>query len=112
MADNLGVKVGDKVTLIVPKISLTPAGMIPRIKQFRVSGIFSVSYQYDAYYAMINIKDAQKVFETGNSVSSLQLSVKISMMHHLLKTNSMMVPFLLTISLVIGRMRINLSLTP
>ncbi|MWX31600.1 lipoprotein-releasing ABC transporter permease subunit [Francisella tularensis] len=76
LADNLGVKVGDKVTLIVPKISLTPAGMIPRIKQFRVSGIFSVSYQYDAYYAMINIKDAQKVFETGNSVSSLQLSVK------------------------------------
>ncbi|MDE5003107.1 lipoprotein-releasing system transmembrane subunit LolC, partial [Francisella tularensis subsp. holarctica] len=59
-----------------PKISLTPAGMIPRIKQFRVSGIFTVSYQYDAYYAMINIKDAQKVFETGNSVSSLQLSVK------------------------------------
>ncbi|MDE5014967.1 lipoprotein-releasing system transmembrane subunit LolC, partial [Francisella tularensis subsp. holarctica] len=52
LADNLGVKVGDKVTLIVPKISLTTAGMIPRIKHFRVSGIFSVSYQYDAYYAM------------------------------------------------------------
>ena len=76
LANNLGVTVGDKVTLIVPKVNLTPAGMIPRIKQFKVSGIFSVSYQYDAYYAMINIKNAQKVFEMGNSVSSLQLSTK------------------------------------
>lgn len=76
LANNLGVDIGDKVTLIVPKVSLTPAGMIPRIKQFTVSGIFSVSYQYDAYYAMINIKNAQKVFETGKGVSSLQLSTK------------------------------------
>lgn len=76
LADNLGVKVGDKVTLIVPKINLTPVGMIPRIKQFRVSGVFSVSYQYDAYYALINIKKAQKVFETGNSVLSIQLGIK------------------------------------
>lgn len=74
LADNLGVTIGDKVTLIVPKANLTPAGMIPRIKQFKVSGIFSVSYQYDAYYAMINIKNAQKVFEMGESISSLQLS--------------------------------------
>lgn len=74
LADSLGVTIGDKVTLIVPKINLTPAGMIPRIKQFKVTGIFSVSYQYDAYYAMINIKKAQKVFEMGNSISSLQLS--------------------------------------
>lgn len=76
LAGNLGVSVGDKVTLIVPKISLTPAGMIPRIKQFTVTGIFSVSYQYDAYYAMINLKDAQKVFETGNTITSLQLGTK------------------------------------
>lgn len=76
LADNLGVKVGDKVTLIVPKINLTPVGMIPRIKQFRVSGVFSVSYQYDTYYALINIKNAQKVFETGNSVLSIQLGIK------------------------------------
>ena len=76
LAGNLGVSVGDKVTLIVPKVSLTPAGMIPRIKQFTVTGIFSVSYQYDVYYAMINIKDAQKVFETGNTITSLQLGTK------------------------------------
>ena len=76
LADSLGVSIGDKVTLIVPKMNLTPAGMIPRIKQFKVTGIFSVSYQYDAYYAMINIKNAQKVFEMGNNISSLQLGTK------------------------------------
>ncbi|GAB4222542.1 MAG: lipoprotein-releasing ABC transporter permease subunit [Francisella sp.] len=75
LANNLGVSIGDKITLIVPKISLTPAGMIPRIKQFTVSGIFSVSYQYDAYYAMINLKNAQKVFDVGNSITSLQLGI-------------------------------------
>ncbi|AJC49284.1 lipoprotein-releasing ABC transporter permease subunit [Allofrancisella guangzhouensis] len=75
LADSLGVTIGDKVTLIVPKVNLTPAGMIPRIKQFTVSGVFSVSYQYDAYYAFINIKNAQKVFQLGENVSALQLGV-------------------------------------
>ncbi|WHN66591.1 lipoprotein-releasing ABC transporter permease subunit [Cysteiniphilum sp. QT6929] len=76
LADSLGVKVGDKITLIVPQANLTPAGMIPRLKQFKVSGIFSVSYQYDSYYALVNINDAAKLFQMGNSVSALQLGVK------------------------------------
>ena len=76
LAQSLGVRLGDKVTLIIPQANLTPAGMIPRLKQFTVSGIFSVSYQYDSYYALINIKDAAKLFQMGNSVSALQLGVK------------------------------------
>jgi lipoprotein-releasing system permease protein len=76
LANNLGVTVGDKVTMIVPKVNLTPAGMIPRIKQFTVTGIFSVSYQYDAYYALINMKNAQTLFETGKGATALQLGVK------------------------------------
>lgn len=75
LADSLGVKVGDKVTLIVPQTNLTPAGIIPRLKQFKVSGIFSVSYQYDSYYALMNIEDAAKLFQIGNSVTALQLGV-------------------------------------
>ena len=55
LAQSLGVRLGDKVTLIIPQANLTPAGMIPRLKQFTVSGIFSVSYQYDSYYALISI---------------------------------------------------------
>ena len=76
LADNLGVVVGDKVTLIVPQINLTPAGMIPRIKQFTVTGIFSVSYQYDSYYAYIDLNKAQKVFQMNDTISSLQLGMK------------------------------------
>ena len=76
LADNLGVVVGDKVTLIVPQINLTPAGMIPRIKQFTVTGIFSVSYQYDSYYAYIDLNKAQKVFQMNGAISSLQLGMK------------------------------------
>lgn len=76
LADSLGVIVGDKVTLIVPQVNLTPAGMMPRIKQFTVTGIFSVSYQYDAYYAFINLQNAQKLFQMGDKVTSLQLAMK------------------------------------
>ncbi|MFZ9035350.1 MAG: lipoprotein-releasing ABC transporter permease subunit [Francisellaceae bacterium] len=76
LADSLGVKVGDKVTLIVPEANLTPAGLMPRLKQFTVSGIFSVSYQYDSYYALINIDDAAKLFQMGKSISAIQLGVK------------------------------------
>ncbi|WP_116964446.1 lipoprotein-releasing ABC transporter permease subunit [Fastidiosibacter lacustris] len=76
LAQSLDVKVGDKVTLIVPQANLTPAGMMPRLKQFKVSGIFSVSYQYDSYYALVNIEDAAKLFQMGNAVSALQLGVK------------------------------------
>ncbi len=75
LAQSLGVGIGDKVTVIVPEANLTPAGMVPRLKQFTVSGIFSVSYQYDSYYALINIKDAAKLLQMGNAVSALQLGV-------------------------------------
>lgn len=75
LAQSLGVGVGDKVTVIVPEASLTPAGLMPRLKQFTISGIFSVSFQYDNYYALINIKDAAKLLQMGNSVSALQLGI-------------------------------------
>lgn len=42
LARNLGVGVGDRVTLLVPEASITPAGVFPRLKRFTVSGIFSV----------------------------------------------------------------------
>ncbi|WP_119343262.1 lipoprotein-releasing ABC transporter permease subunit [Facilibium subflavum] len=76
LAQSLGVKVGDKITVIIPQANLTPAGLMPRLKQFKVSGIFSVSYQYDSYYALININDAAKLFQMGDSVTALQLGVK------------------------------------
>ena len=74
-AKALGAHVGDKVTLLVPKTSLTPLGTLPRLKQFTVVGIFKVGYQFDDYYALINMQDAQKLYMLGNHVAGLQLKL-------------------------------------
>lgn len=63
LAANLGVSVGDKVTLVAPQGTITPAGMLPRLKQFTVTGIFeSGHYEYDSSLALIDIQDAQALF--------------------------------------------------
>ena len=63
LATNLGVTVNDKITLVAPEGTITPAGMLPRLKQFTVVGIFeSGHYEYDSTLALINIKDAEALF--------------------------------------------------
>ena len=63
LAESLGVMVGDKVTLVAPEGSVTPAGMLPRLKQFTVVGIFeSGHYEFDSSLAMIDIRDAEALF--------------------------------------------------
>ncbi|RKP50436.1 lipoprotein-releasing ABC transporter permease subunit [Trinickia fusca] len=63
LAANLGVTVGDKITLVAPEGSMTPAGMLPRLKQFTVAGVFeSGHYEYDSSLALINIHDAEALF--------------------------------------------------
>ncbi|CAM2146833.1 Lipoprotein-releasing system transmembrane protein LolC [Pararobbsia alpina] len=63
LAASLGVMVGDKVTLVAPEGSVTPAGMLPRLKQFTVVGIFeSGHYEFDSSLALIDIADAQALF--------------------------------------------------
>ena len=50
-----GVQLGDKVTLIAPQGQVTPAGMMPRLKQFRVVGIFEIGmFEYDSSLALID----------------------------------------------------------
>jgi lipoprotein-releasing system permease protein len=63
LARNLGTRMGDKVTLIAPGGQVTPAGVVPRLKQFTVVGLFdSGHYEYDATLAMVHLDDAAKVF--------------------------------------------------
>ncbi|HEX4326942.1 MAG TPA: lipoprotein-releasing ABC transporter permease subunit [Burkholderiales bacterium] len=63
LARALGVRLGDKVTLIAPQGNLTPAGVIPRLKQFNVSGVFeSGHFEYDSALALVAMEDAQKLF--------------------------------------------------
>ncbi len=66
MARSLGVRVGDPVTIVAPGGQVTPAGIVPRLKQVTVVGTFnSGHYDYDNGLAMINIDDAAKLFRVG-----------------------------------------------
>jgi lipoprotein-releasing system permease protein len=72
LARSLGVNVGEKIMLITPQGSITPAGMVPRLKQFRVVGIFEIGMApYDNTLALIQINDAQKLFQLGNAVTGI-----------------------------------------
>ncbi|AQZ99858.1 lipoprotein-releasing ABC transporter permease subunit [Comamonas kerstersii] len=63
LARQMGVSVGDKVTLIAPSGQVTPAGVVPRLKQMTVAGTFdSGHYEYDSAMAMLHHEDAQRIF--------------------------------------------------
>ncbi len=63
LARQMGVGVGDKVTLIAPSGQVTPAGVVPRLKQMTVAGTFdSGHYEYDSAMAMLHHEDAQRIF--------------------------------------------------
>ena len=65
LARALGVKVGDPVTLIAPGGQVTPAGVVPRLKQFTLVGIFNVGhYEYDSALALIHLDDAARLYRT------------------------------------------------
>lgn len=63
LARQMGVSVGDKVTLIAPSGQVRPAGVVPRLKQMTVAGTFdSGHYEYDSAMAMLHHEDAQRIF--------------------------------------------------
>jgi lipoprotein-releasing system permease protein len=76
LARLLGAHVGDKVTLISPSGQVTPAGVVPRLKQFTLTGVFeSGHYEYDSSLALIHIDDAARLFRTeGPTGVQLRLS--------------------------------------
>ena len=76
LAQALGVGVGDKVTVIVPQITVTVAGSMPRLKRFTVSGVFEVGMgEYDRGVAMVNIRDAALLQQLGDAVSGVRLRI-------------------------------------
>ncbi|TFH85127.1 lipoprotein-releasing ABC transporter permease subunit [Billgrantia azerbaijanica] len=75
LANRLGVGVGDRVTLLVPEASITPAGVFPRLKRFTVSGIFSVGADLDASLAYAHIEDMQALARLGDTVGGLRLEL-------------------------------------
>lgn len=76
LAEHLGVIPGDKVTVITPQITATPAGILPRLKRFTVTGIFHVGmFEYDRNMALINLDDAARLFSLNDAISGLRLKV-------------------------------------
>ncbi|MES2536898.1 MAG: lipoprotein-releasing ABC transporter permease subunit [Pseudomonadota bacterium] len=75
LARGMHVGLGDKVTLISPQGQVTPAGVIPRLKQFNVVGIFEAGhFEYDSSLAFIHLNDAQKMFKL-EAPSGLRLRI-------------------------------------
>lgn len=75
LAGALGVGLSDKITLIAPQGSITVTGIVPRLKQFTVVGIFeSGHFEYDSALAVIHMDDAAKLFQV-TGVSGIRLKV-------------------------------------
>lgn len=71
----LGVRIGDKVAMMVPEGNVTPAGVVPRMRQFTVVGLMnSGHYEYDSSMALIHIRDAQALYRT-NGPQGLRLKL-------------------------------------
>ncbi|SNR66110.1 lipoprotein-releasing system permease protein [Methylobacillus rhizosphaerae] len=76
LAQALGVVLGDKVVLMAPQGQFTPTGVVPRIKQFKVVGVFEIGmYEYDSGLALVHIEDAAKLYRMGDSVSGVRLKL-------------------------------------
>src|SRR5947209_5050858 len=66
LARAMGVRVGDPVTIVAPGGQVTPAGVVPRLKQLTVVGTFSAGhYEYDSGLALIHIEDAERLFRVA-----------------------------------------------
>jgi lipoprotein-releasing system permease protein len=77
LARGLRLNVGDRVTLVSPQGQVTPAGLMPRLKQFTVVGIFGLDHnEYDSALALVHMKDAQVLYRMDDAVTGIRLRVK------------------------------------
>ena len=76
LARALQVFIGDKVTLIAPQGLVTPAAILPRLKQFKVVGLFEAGmYEYDSGLALVHLADAQALYRMEDRVSGVRLKL-------------------------------------
>lgn len=76
LAYALGVDKGDKVTVVTPELNVTPAGLMPRLKRFKVVGVFEVGMSdYDRGMALLHLGDAAKLMRLGDAVTGVRLKL-------------------------------------
>ncbi|MBC8284402.1 MAG: lipoprotein-releasing ABC transporter permease subunit [Nitrospinae bacterium] len=77
LAHKLGVQIGDAVSMVSPASRLTPMGLVPKIKLFKVVGMFeSGMFEYDSSLSFISIQSAQKFFAMKGKVSGIEIRVE------------------------------------
>ena len=75
VARRLGVFVGDRIQLTMPKVTVTPAGIFPRIKTVTVTGIFQVGAQVDASVIFVHEQDARKLLQQTDRFQGMRLEL-------------------------------------
>ena len=76
LAHKLGVQMDDTVSMVAPASHLTPMGLIPKIKLYKVVGLFeSGMFEYDSSLAFVSIQSAQKFFSMNEKVSGIEIRV-------------------------------------
>ena len=77
LSQKLGVQVGDAISMVSPASRLTPMGLIPKIKLFKVVGLFeSGMFEYDSSLAFISVQSAQRFFSMKEKVSGIEIRVE------------------------------------
>lgn len=78
LAQALNASVGDKVTVVTPQVTLSPAGVMPRYKRFTVVGLFRAGngFGFDRGLGFIALSDGQKLMGLGEGVSGLHVSIQ------------------------------------
>lgn len=76
VARSLRVGVGDRVTLVLPTATVTPAGLFPRQKRFTVVGIVNSRSEIDSRAVYLDQSDARRLFRLGRRVHGYQLRLK------------------------------------
>ena len=77
LAASLKVGKGDTVTLVSPESMLSPLGLMPKFKKFRVLGVFNSGlYEYDTSWALVSMPAAQRLFSLGDSVTLVEARIR------------------------------------
>ena len=77
LAHSVGAQVGDQITMVTPQANFSPAGILPRLRRFRVTGIFDVGmYEYDRGVALVHMEDAARLFKLDNAITGVRLKLK------------------------------------
>ena len=77
LANTLDVVPGDRVTMITPQSTVSALGFLPRLRRFKVVGLFEIGvYEYDKSSALIHAKDASKLFRLGGDMTGIRLKLQ------------------------------------